>query len=223
MRRAGRGVTLLLLVAGMLSISVGSASAAAWLAPSDLTLAPSDLGFDCQGNTIAIGVGTDSGGDPAIQTATQSLGGQWSLPVTISGSGESDLWAPRVAVDPQGDAVAIWAANDSSAKQRVVWVASRAPDGTWGAPIFLSSQAVAFHDQRVAIDDQGNVTAIWNEFDGSSGHYVIRASSRPSGKGWSAPETISDSSDNSTDTALAVDSALPAMRPWSGRRPAAPK
>ena len=97
-----------LLVVGTLSTAVGSASAAGWLAPQNVAMSVSDLGFDEHGNAIAVGIGADTGGDPVVRAMVRPFGGQWSASVPVSASGGGNVDAPRVAVDPHGNAVAIW-------------------------------------------------------------------------------------------------------------------
>lgn len=211
---SGRRVVLPVLVASVLGVGTGGAPAAGWLAPQSVPLAVSDLGFDGAGNAVVVGIGADSRGDPTIRAITRPPGGQWTASVPVSGAGDSDLWSPHVAVNPQGDAVAIWSAVDDVSSQRIVWVASRTSGGAWGEPVALSSDAVYFHDHQVAIDNQGNATAIWTEFDGGSA-FVVRGATRSSGGTWSAPVDVSARADGTaTTTALAVNPAGDAVAAW---------
>jgi len=215
MRSLHRRGLLFVLVAAMLPATAGNASAAGWLTPDGVPLAVSDLGFDAQGNAVAVGVGADPAGDPMVRAATRALGGRWSDSVPVSHDGDSDVWEPRVAVDPGGDAVAIWSAVDETASRRIVRVASRPAGGAWSEPVAMSDAAVAFGDHGVAIDAQGNATAIWTEFGGSS--FVVRTASRPAGGAWSAATDLSaDADGNATAPRLAVDPQGDATVVWIG-------
>jgi hypothetical protein len=211
-------VMLVLLVVGMLSTAVAGASAAGWLAPEDVPLSASDLAFDAQGNAVAVGVGADSGGHPAIVAMTRPFGGQWSDPVPVSGSGDSDAAAPHVAVNARGDAVAVWSADNVAAVNGVVEVASRPAGGEWSDPIVVSDGAIFDHEQEVAIDAQGNATAIWAEIPGAVG-FVVRAANRPSGGNWSEPVDLGGGTLHSSPR-LAVDTQGDVTAVWLGERAA---
>ncbi len=204
---------LVLLSVGMLSTAVGGASAAGWLAPQTVPLSVSDLGFDEHGNAIAVGIGTDAGGDPMIRTMTRPFGGQWSASVPVAGSAASDVRPPQVAVNAHGDAVAIWAADLGAAG--VVRVSSRPAGGQWSAPRVISEDAVYDRDVDVAIDAQGNATAIWSEFSTTASAYLVRSASRPSGGDWSDPVDFSKSALNSS-ARLAVDPQGNVTAVWLG-------
>jgi hypothetical protein len=207
-------VLSVLLVVGMLSTAVGGASAANWLAPQNVPLSVSDLGFDEHGNAIAVGVGTNAGGDPMIRALTRPFGGQWSVSVPVSGSGESDVQPPQVAVNPHGDAVAIWSA-DILGPAGVVRVSTRPAGGQWSAPTVISEGTVYDRDVDVAIDEQGNATAIWTEFSESASIFVVRSASRPSGGDWSEPVDFSKSALHSS-ARLAVDAQGNVTAVWLG-------
>jgi hypothetical protein len=210
-------VSSVLLTVGMLSTAVGAASAANWLAPQNVPLSVSDLGFDKDGNAIGIGIGTNGGGDPMIRAMTRPFGGQWSASVPVSGSGETDVRPPQVAVNPHGDAVAIWSA-DIGGPAGVVRVSSRPAGGQWSAPTVISEGAVYDRDVDVAIDAQGNATAIWTEFSESATPtpaFIVRSASRPSGGDWSEPVDFSKSALFSS-ARLAVDPQGNVTAVWLG-------
>jgi hypothetical protein len=208
-----------LLVVGMLSTAVSGASAAGWLAPQNLPLSVSDLGFDEHGNAIAVGVGADGGGDATIRVTTRPFGGQWGASVPVMGIGDSDVRSPQVAVNPHGDAVAVWSAYNAGAVKRVIRASSRPAGGQWSDPVVISEGTAYDRDQDVTIDAQGNATAIWSEFSASASDYVVRSASRPSGGGaWSEPVDLSESAINNR-ARLAVDPQGTVTAVWLGTAP----
>jgi hypothetical protein len=209
----------LLLVAGMLSTTISSASAASWLAPQNVPLSVGDLGFDEDGNAIAVGIGASSGGDAIIRAMVRPFGGQWSASVPVSGSGDSEVQRPQLAVNAHGDAVAVWSAYDDAASKEVVRVASRPAGGTWSAPHIISEGAVFSGGQDVAIDAQGNATVIWSEIVGDPDPtWLERAATRPSGGDWSDPVDLSESA-VSSQPRLAVDPQGTVTAVWLGTAP----
>jgi len=60
--------------------------------------------------------------------------------------------------------------------------------GTWQTPVGVSASGGA--DPQVAVDSAGDVTAVWDQSDGS-GSYITEAAQRSAGSGWEAPVAIS--------------------------------
>lgn len=214
MHRVRRGVVLsVLLTVGMLSTAVGSASAAGWLAPQNVAMSVSDLGFDEHGNAIAVGIGADTGGDPVVRAMVRPFGGQWSASVPVSASGGGDVDPPRVAVDPHGNAVAIWSVFSGDVR-----VSSRPAGGQWSAPQVIS-EGTSRSEYDIAIDAQGNATAIWAEFHASAD--VVRSASRPNGAdAWDSPVDVSAAGDGVlSQPRLAVDPQGNVTAVWRGFGP----
>lgn len=168
--------------------SAGGASAAAWLPVQSVPLVASDLGFDAQGNAIAVGVGTDG-----VRTMSRPFGGSWTsgLPVTVAG--DSAVSAPRIAVDSDGDAVAVWSARNADAV-RVVRSSRRSAGGAWSVPTRLTVGPAkdGTDSYAVVLDDQGEATVTWIET--VDGTYTVRALRAPLDSDWStaARTTLSD-------------------------------
>ena len=134
---------LLVLVVGMLSTTAGSASAAGWLEPKDISAA----------NEVVDGL-------------------------------------PQVAVDPAGNAVAVWERHVGG--EEIVEASERPAGGDWSEPEVLSLPGEEGQRSRVAIDASGNAIAVWITGE-SSPDCVVRSAVRPLGGEWSEPEDVSDS------------------------------
>ena len=82
-----------------------------WQAPVDLSQAgqdasPPQLAVDARGDAVAVWVRYD-GNFFIMQASVRPAGGAWRKPIDLSAPGQS-AHEPQVAVDPQGDGVAIW-------------------------------------------------------------------------------------------------------------------
>jgi hypothetical protein len=196
-----RGAMVLVVVAGVLSITAGGASAAGWLAPTSTSPAvrnvdAQDVGLDAEGNAVA--VWTVEGRSPFTQVATRPVGGSWSVPVALVPPGEDNGWDPEVAVGANGDAVVVWssvrrATSPSGWSRQIVFSASREAGGGWSAPVALSDEdgIAVTYEPEVVVDAQGNATAIWSEETGTAS--VVRTRTRPKGGDWGEPVDLTDS------------------------------
>lgn len=218
-----RFVVVNLVVAGTLFAVGASASAAGWLRPvsapaSAWSVDAQDVALDAQGNAVA--VWTANGSDRKTQAATRPVGGAWSAPVTLSPDGEYDDWDPAVAVGANGDAVAVWSSvrNSSGWTRQIVLSSSREAGGQWSEPIALSDTvAIAIsYEPDVVVDADGNATAIWSEETGSAS--AVHARTRPKGGEWGPPVELTDSLVTSTPR-LAVDPQGDVTAVWNWNVP----
>lgn len=189
--------------------SGGIWSAPVTLSATGVRAAWPQVAVDPQGNATAIWAGKvfRSGRiqSSRIQTATRPAGGTWSAPVSISKPGHRHVQDPQIAVDPQGEATAIWQRSNGS--DLVVQGATRPAGGIWSAPVEIT----AGHGQggqhlRLVVDSWGNATAIWEGYDSSHGTtFAIQGSKRPPGGAWSRPIDISRRTKGLGEPQIAVD------------------
>jgi hypothetical protein len=110
----------------------------------------------------------------------------WLSPVDLSAAGDG-AGQPQVAVDPAGNAIAIWNHDDEGFSMGVVESAFHPVGGTWSEPTKLSSPGAGPFGPQIAVDPAGNAIAIWFSFNSNA----IETASRPVGGGWSAPIKLS--------------------------------
>lgn len=209
-------------IAGVLAIAAGSASAAGWLPPVDVSptaqsvshldnLSLQDVGVDEDGNAVAVWVQPAGGGGKIVRSATRPVGGAWSSPTVISNLDEQPLGL-EVAVGPDGDAALVWIGYGSQGQ--VVRAATRPGGGGWSAPVALSDPGTEEAVQPdVAIDSQGTATAIWIGGEGWE-EGVVETASHPAGGEWSEPVELSDESRAARSPQVVVDPQDEATAVW---------
>jgi hypothetical protein len=137
---------------GLLLLGGATAWAApAWLAPVDLSTGgladdPS-VAADSQGHVTAVWLDSD-GVHATVMAAVRPAGGAWPTPVELS-SIDQTAEDPSLAVDPQGDAAAVWVREDAGGG--ALQAAVRQGSGTWQSPANVSS-APDLEDPEVAVD-----------------------------------------------------------------------
>ncbi len=135
----------------------------------------------------------------------------WLAPLDLSAPGQHDS-GPDIAVDPAGNAVAVWSRFDGANYR--IQAASKPVGGPWGAPVDLSAPGGDAAEARVAIDLAGNAIAAWTRFDGSN--EVIQAASRPLGGAWGAADDLSLPGQDADEPDVALDQAGNALVIWQG-------
>jgi hypothetical protein len=162
----------------------------AWQAPVDVSALGSAGGlhvtFDEQGDAAAIWDQWTSGSlsPRTVQTASMPAGGAWQAPVDIVGAAEErdqpkGAGDPGIAVDGQGDTVAVW----TWAFGGTVQAAFKPTGGTWQPPLNISGEGAS--SPQVAFDGQGDALAAWD-----SGSGAVQAAFKPASGAWQAPVDI---------------------------------
>ena len=126
------------------------------------------IAMDAAGHAMVVWLLND-GTNYRVQAATGQTGGSFAAPVFVSDAGE-DADQPQVAMDPQGDAVAVWRRNDATFPIRA---AIQAPGGGFGPARDLSGQGNDTNPAVVGMDTHGDAAVVWAEYDGTN--YRARA------------------------------------------------
>jgi hypothetical protein len=144
-----------------------------------------------------------------VEAAVRSADGSWGTPIDLGSVGSGV--APRVVIDGQGNATAVW--NVNSGTQASVLAATRPAGGTWSTPVQLSATGEFAVQPQVAVDAQGGVTAVWVHDDGANSH-IVQAAVRPAGGPWQSPVDVSAVGESGVDPEVAVDAQGDATVVW---------
>lgn len=174
------------------------------------------VGISATGNAIAIWSEFD-GANTNIQYATLPKGGTWSAPINIStfaGSNPgSNPTAPQIAVDPAGNAVAIWV--EAPGATSTVRSSQLSSGGTWTAPVDVSvptTTTISGQTPQIAINSSDYVVAVWQRSNGVNN--ITQAATLQFGGSWSAPVDISTPLQDSAVPQVAIDGSGNAVAVW---------
>jgi len=219
--------TKLLLLASWLCLQsqvcwsvIGWSLPATNLSPADDFSIQPQVAMDCQGNAVAVWTNLDAGvgGKSVIQAKRFIVGSGWQADPTTLSPTDDNSDQPQVAMDCQGNAVAVWTNRDAGESNKGVIQAKRFIVGSgWQAvPETLSPTDNNSDQPQVAMDCQGNAVAVWRNIDaGESIKGVIQAKRFIVGSGWQAvPENLSPADNNSDQPQVAMDCQGNAVTVW---------
>jgi len=149
------------------------------------------------------------GTNSIVRSSTLPFGGTWSPPVTISAPTFDSSQIPQVAVDPMGNAVAVWQRHNGSFN--ITQAATLPFEGTWSTPVDISLTTIDTFSPQVGVDNFGNAIAVWTNVT----NQIIQGATLPFGGAWTAPVNISSSSDLSNVPDLAVNPAGNGVAVWT--------
>lgn len=176
------------------------------------------------GNELMLLYVGDNGSPNTLQCTdirwTRWDGTQWSAPAPILADTRAEF-APRVAFDGDGDAIAVWERvadtnfdgdlPDMLGQMEVAWSRWDRATGIWTAPQTLTSNALPDHAPLLAGPaDDGSVLAVWsrnaqNLLVGTNGapDQVLWSQWSPASQSWSAEQTLVSAVSNRLSQALA--------------------
>lgn len=169
----------------------------------------------------------------ALAVAAPALAA-WEAPVRAS-KGPLSARSPDVAVNPRGDAAAVWVRGTGRAAMIVSSI--RPAGGAWSTPEAISRRGRPAIDPQVAIDEQGLIVVAWRQVVRTrtvrtergrrkQAVYVTRTRERgASDVRWSAISTLSDDANKVGPPRLAIDDDGDAVIAWhwgTGTNPRAP-
>jgi uncharacterized membrane-anchored protein len=139
--------------------------------------------------------------------------GQWGEPVLIEIRNASSADSPQVAVDPNGNAVAVW--NQSDGTRLNIWANRFTVATGWGvAELIENEDAASASAPQVAVDPNGNAVAVWNQSD--EARPSIWANRFTPAAGWSLAELIeTDNAGGAANPQVAVDPNGNAVAVWN--------
>jgi hypothetical protein len=212
---------------GVIQASVGASASGSWNAPQNLQGSESELvvnddlrpvlALNGSGDAVVVWsrFGEVGGNDDLVQAAVRSgAGGSWTgAQELFVGGGVHD---PGAAIDPAGDAVAVWQVC-SKVCPGAVWAAVRPAGGSWSAPQRLTAPGEYASTPRVALDRAGDAVAVWTAVGSAGLGSLVRAAVRTAAAGaWSAPETLSAAGPGNAvdEPQAAFDAAGDALAAW---------
>jgi hypothetical protein len=137
-------------------------------------------------------------GAAALAVATLSLpsgtasAAVWPAPVPLNGlTGSAE--ATNVAIAPDGTITAALVTYDETSDTFSVVTSSRPARGTWSAPVTLSAPSVTSTEPAIAIGPDGATTIAWR-LAPTEDDFVVQATTRAPGQGWSPVQSISQQS-----------------------------
>jgi hypothetical protein len=209
---------LVVLVVGMLSSTAGSASAAGWLAPKDISAANEELdgrpqvAVDPAGNAVAIWE-RHVGGEEIVEASERPAAADWSEPEVLSLPGEEGEQS-QVTIDAAGTAIAVWVTEESSGSF-LVRSAVRPPGGKWSEPEDVSDSISAAGSPILAIDAASEAVTVWTAFDNPD--VLVQGAIRSADGEWSEPDDLSPAGQDVTPLEapdVAIDAAGNAIAVW---------
>jgi len=121
------------------------------------------IAIDSNGNALAVWYQHD--GTRYNIWANHFDGSSWGSATLIEIDNAGSASSPQIAIDSNGNALAVWYQSDGTRNN--IW-ANRFDGSSWGsATLIETDNAGHAYFPQIAIDDNGNALAVWDQYDGT--------------------------------------------------------
>jgi PKD domain len=184
-----------------------------------------DVAITPSGEAVAVWRHFDinSGGNYLIQASFRAPGGTFSAPLDVAVTPNQAL--PRdlhVVVNGAGDTAVVWLQYEPGSELKpnpaFVDASVRPAGGSFSPPVTISALPLVAgqgaQSPDVAIDAAGDVTVVWEYYDGTS--ELIQAATRPAAAGsFSAPRSLTTDGEDASSPSVAADSGGAVIAVWT--------
>ena len=170
------------------------------------------VGFDDSGNAMVVwyqAFGAPNGRH--IWANRYVVGTGWRTPTRIDSSDRNGQ-GPALAVNGNGNAVAVWHQWDDAGVAISIWANEYVAGQGWGTATLIETDSGAADNPDVAIDSGGNAIAVWRQFDGTADS--IYANRYLAGQGWGTPTPIETGINGADIPRVAIDGNGNAIAIW---------
>ncbi len=165
------------------------------------------LAIDANGNALAVWSQDDGTRNNIVANRYDAVTG-WGSAMLVEHDDTGDAADPQISFATNGDAVAVWLQSDGT---RGNVVSNRYTVGAgWGTATLVETAAVDPYDPQIVADRNGDMIAIWAQFDGTHTNIVVN---RATAAGWGTVAPITDTI-NAFLPQIATDSQGNALAIW---------
>ena len=167
------------------------------------------VAMDTKGNAIAVWYQSDGTRDN-IWANRYTAGSGWGTAQLIETENLGNAVFPTIAIDPFGNAIAIWYQSDGTWFN--IWANRYTAGSGWGTAEVIETGSGSSYNPKIAFDIFGNAIAVWYQYDGTLNK--IWTNRYTAGSGWGTAEHIETESGSAAYPQIAFDPSGNAITVW---------
>lgn len=165
-----------------------------------------DVAMNANGNVVTVWY-QQEGTRNNIWSNVSTPDGRWGT-ATLVETEDSEAWYPRIAMDAQGNALAVWQQHQGT--HFTIRANRYTPEDGWGtASVIQSDVTQAAASPQIVVDAAGNALAVWHQ----SGTLWSNRYTNDGGWGTAAPIDPDQAADATLGT-IAIDASGNALATW---------
>jgi hypothetical protein len=171
------------------------------------------IAVDASGNALAVWDQSDGIRLNIWVNRFTAASNTWGSPVLIETDNVSNAFAPQIAIDAEGNALAVWSQFDGATNN--IW-ANRftAASNTWGVAVLIETDDAGHAGgQQIVIGGDGNALVVWSQDDGATTNLWTNRFTAGSNT-WGSAELIEINANQAFNPQIAVDANGNAVAVW---------
>ncbi len=174
------------------------------------------IAIDENGNAIAVWRQKESNAY-SIYAKRYTAGSGWGSAVLLENK-NSDANCPQIAMDNEGNAIAVWSQKDNNVYS--IYANRYSAGSGWGNAVAIEKYEKSADSPQIAMDSEGNAIAIWRQKTKvcCAYAYIMHANRYTAGKGWGEPVAIQSGDKHALSADIAFDKDGNAIVLWSQKR-----
>ena len=136
----------------------------------------------------------------------------WGTATSLGQNFTPKAQVPKIAMDPQGNAIAVWAQGNSTGVLSIWANRYDVKSGSWGTPALIEQNSGVATLPQIGVDNNGNAVAVWVQNDGTFNRMM--ANRYVAGQGWGTPQVIESNTGDADFPRVAVNGSGNAMALW---------
>lgn len=168
------------------------------------------IAIDNNGNALAVWDQSVPGARLIYANRYTAVTNRWGVPVVLSSSPTATDTDPAIAMDADGNAVAVWVGSNGG---QIVASTYTAIGNSWALPLAIANPGPNIKSRpKVAVDGNGRGIAVWEERSTTLVTSVLSARYRAGS--WSGLSSVETSNDNAFSPQIAVNANGVAQVTW---------
>ena len=172
------------------------------------------IAVDSAGNALLVW-NRYSGAIGSVWAKRHTAGTGWSTAARIETGGTNSAGRPQIAIDANGNALAVWNRYDGGSRNNIWANRYTAATNAWGtAALIETGNAGTAENPKIAIDANGNGVALWTYFDGARWDVMATQYSASTDTWGPAALSLTASAGSAGDMRVAFDGIGNATAVW---------
>jgi len=174
------------------------------------------LAIDGAGNILVTWQQKDSPTHYDTWANRYTAGAGWGVPTLIETGAGSALGPGRIAMDPGGNAIAVWPQSSADPAHQDIWANRYVVGSGWSTATLLGPlNAGTSFEPEIGIDGAGNAIVTWRQSPVPAGIFSVWSNRYTTGTGWNGPQMIESNASAVWFPTVAVDAPGNALALWS--------
>lgn len=164
------------------------------------------IAIDANGNATLVWREYDGTRDSLYASRYTESTNSWGTEVLLESGNNGHVRTPRIAIDHNGNAIAVWAQDEISVRTSIYATRYTASSDSWGAETLIESgEDGSASEPLIAINKEGNAIVVWSQDDSNYDNRLYSNFYNSHTNAWGTEALVENTTVGSNGSRLAMD------------------